>query len=115
MTRHHKASGTPKWVAIKYDGHTLRLLNVTEVASRPQGCPETVLLQVPDAVKNKLDSGNELLNLLNNNNVFYPKPDTMPRPTSLPGSTDFWHLIVLHTKACAVTGVWIPVADCEPI
>jgi hypothetical protein len=111
MTRTDSGSGAAEWVDVSFDGHTLKLLNVSAVARRPRSCPEIVLLQVPDSAKKKLESGNELLNLLNTNTVFNPPATSMAHSESPPGSSKVWHLIVLHSRTCTGTAVWIPVAD----
>jgi len=111
MTSAHSGSGTAKWVDVNYDGQTLKLLNVSEVDRRPQNCPEIVLLQVPAAAKQKLESGNELLDLLNTNAVFTPKATSVAHSQSPSGTSKIWHLIVLHSRTCTGTAVWIPVAD----
>jgi len=110
MTR-TKRSGAPKWVDVKFDGYTLKLLDVSEIEGRAKRWPEIVLFQVPAAAKARLGSGNTLVDFLNANNVLNPQPSQVAQSATIPGDCKVWHLVVFHDRTCQVIVLWVPIGD----
>jgi len=97
-----------KWVDLKFGSYKIKAL----CASRVKGgkpWPEVVILQVPAGAKKKLEKGDALRDFLNEHDLLLKPTRKITHSYTLPGTVIIWIAILIHTKTCTSSLVWVPV------